>query len=230
MTDPKYDKLDCMLFAAMEQGLPLDDIGLFNSLDESQIVFTHRFEKKKKKLVKCEKYRRGKRTTRKVLWRVAVAIMIIMSMLFIMMVSISAFRKAVVDVVVDFFENKVTFSSGENTIPGNNTIQATKKINLSCDDIEEKVILETDIIREVVYYEGGKRICSLAQSVFNNNDFYYDSDGSDIAVVELNGYEAVLIQTHKQTSHLSWSDGEYFYILSCYCMDYDVLELAYNVN
>ena len=101
---------------------------------------------------------------------------------------------------------------------------------LSCDDIEEKVILETDIIREVVYYEGGKRICSLAQSVFNNNDFYYDSDGSDIAIVELNGYEAVLIQTHKQTSHLSWSDGEYFYILSCYCMDYDVLELAYNVN
>lgn len=230
MTDSRYDKLDCMLFAAMEQGAPTDDIEMFYSLDDSQAVFTRGFEKKKKQQIKCEKCKRRKHTTFKVLWRTAVVIMIIMSIMFVMMMSISAFRKAVVDVVVDFFDGRITFSNGEKTIPQGNAINEVKRVNFSHDGIVAKVVVETEIMRKVNYYEGDNRICSFSQSILSNNDLYYDAVDSTVSFIDLNGYEAVLIRDDRRASHLSWSDGEYFYVLSCYCTDYDVLELAYNVR
>lgn len=230
MTDPKYDKIDCMLYAAMENGLSSDDIDLYNSLDESQVVFTSGFEKRKKQLIKAEKHRPCIRTTRKILWRTVIVVMIIMSVAFITIMSISAFRKAVVDVVVDFFDGHICFTNSEKSLSGEKELISKKNIVFSEKDLTEHIVFETNMTREVVYYVSGRRVCSFMQSLLNNNDVYYDVENATISTADIGGFEGIMINTAGQISYLSWSDGEYFYLISCYCADYDIMELAHSIK
>lgn len=229
MTDHKNDKLDYMLFAAMGENLSSDDIELYDSLDESQAIFTHRFEKRKKRAITKEKRRPRTRTTCRILCKTAFIIMIIMSALFITIMSVSAFRNAIVDVVIDFFEGHMRFSNSATTSSEAETLIA-KGIVFSEDGVTERIIVDASTMRHIAYYKGEKRICSLLQSPLSKNDVYYDESKSIISVVDIGGFEGILIKTSENTTHLCWSDGDCFYTLSCYDINYDALELAHKVR
>lgn len=241
MSEGNFDKLDCMLIAALCENDMRDDIELFESLDVSQVVFSKNFEKKRNALIKREKTAPRRIKNRKILFRIVLAVMIILSVAFITIMSVSAFRRAVVDVVVEFYNDHIKVSCEErNSEPWLDNNDYSYKMPIRVNDKKSirsldsknatKETSNNDVSNTIVYYKDDKRVCSFYQSVLCDNDVYFDSDGRDTKVVNINGNNAILVETNKGVCHVTWSDGEYFYVITCYDLSYDIVQLARSVR
>lgn len=108
----KYDKLDAMLFIAVKK-CGMEEVEKFNNPKSTDVTFSKRFYARKRKILRRYKSKTVARVFKKVARSAAIALLIILSMAFITVMSVSALRTAVLDAVVDFFDDYVKVGFGD---------------------------------------------------------------------------------------------------------------------
>lgn len=228
----RYDKLDCMLFAAAG-GFCSEEVEKFMNLDVSDVPESARYVRKRKRMIAKQRHKPFFSACRRVARTVAVVLVIIFSLGFITVMSVSALRNAVFDVIVDWFENYVQVVFACDDDPGENAelkIENLKKITGLPEGVEEEIEYEYGKHYTVNYFLDGERICSLRQNVYWKNSAFIDNEGLLMDEILINGNTARLFETENGVERICWSDGQYSYILSNYSDSLDIVELAESIE
>jgi hypothetical protein len=116
------DKLDHLI------GLAFWDCGakdaeFFRNIDTSDIADNPRLDRKIHRLIKRKAREAAVKKKKRVAWRVAVATMLILSIMFAALMSISAIREAIWKTIVSWYENYITvqYEPPQATAPTDNT-------------------------------------------------------------------------------------------------------------
>ena len=228
----RYDKLDCLLFAAVE-GCGMDEVEAFNNLDITDVPTSRRYVRKKKRVIAKYKMQPTMFSIKRFV-RVAVTVLLIVfSTAFITVMSVSAFRNAVLDVIVDWFDDYVKIEFWEDEAPKENeglVIEDIKRITALPEGVEEEVHAEHGKHRTVIYSLNGKRICSLRQEIYGQNELFIDNEGINMQEVDIDNVKGALFVTENGTRRLYWNDGKYTYSINCYDDNLDVILLAESVK
>lgn len=227
----RYDKLDCMLFAAASEFCK-KDVETFDNLDVSDVPESKRYIKKRERMIAKHRHKPFFASCRRLTRAVAVVLAVIFSLGFITVMSVSAFRNAVIGVIVDWFEDYVQVEFEDNDASDENAglvIEDLKKITALPEGIEEVITIDYGKQYTITYYLEEIRLCSLRQEVYWNNKAFIDNEGLIIDEIMINNYKGYLFKTENNIQRLSWNDGEYVYTLICFCEELDVIKLAENV-
>lgn len=234
----KYDKLDAMLFIAVKK-CGMEEVEKFNNPKSTDVTFSKRFYARKRKILRRYKSKSVARVFKKVARSAAIALLIILSMAFITVMSVSALRTAVLDAVVDFFDDyvKVGFGdAGATPVPTDEaparptSIEEVKHITDLPDGVVEEVVTSKSYYRKTRYFKDGVSIFSLIQETYKENEVLFDNVDVDAQIVYVKEMEARMFISEKSVNNLCWSDGEYIYTIICNSKEYDMIKLAESVR
>ncbi len=232
------DKLDMMLTLAGKD-CGNDDVELLDNLDASKVALDKCFHRKKARVVQKHKNAPTTRVLKKGLLWVAMVLMIIMSLGFTTIMAVSPMRKAVFEVVIEWYEDYLTirYEQADNDVNGtigtegneikdNNenpptngsviipptTIKEVRKPTNLADNIIEDVIVQNKVYVCIDYYKNEELAYTFIQMILSESDMYIDNEGVTLDTVDINGNKGTLIQ-HTTFAGISivWSDGEYIY-------------------
>ena len=232
------DKLDMMMaLAAKDCGN--DDVELLDTLDISEVSLDKHFRRKKARIVEKHKRYPTMLALKKGMLRVAIVLMVIMSLGFTTIMAISPMRKAIFEVIIEWYEDYLTIryeqaakdvndASGEE---GNDTKDNDENSPLSdpviipptvIEEVRKPTVLPQNVVEDIViqnksfvcidYYEDGELAYTFNQMLLKDRDMYLDNEGAIVETVDINGNSGTVIQ-HTEFSGISvvWSDGEYNY-------------------
>ena len=232
------DKLDMMIaLAAKDCGN--DDIELLDNLDVSNVALDKYFHRRKTRIVEKHKHYPTMLAFKRGFLRVAIVLMLIMSLGFTTIMAISPIREAVFEVVIEWYEDYITIryeptneevndsSGGEgNEIKDNDenppindpviipptVIEEVRKPTALPKNVVEDIVMQNKTFVCIDYYEGGELVYTFNQMSLEDRDKYLDNEGAIVEKVDINGNSGTVIQ-HTEFSGISivWSDGEYIY-------------------
>ena len=232
------DKLD-MIIALAAKDCGNDDVELLDNLDVSEVALDKHFHRRKTRIVEKHKRYPTMLALKKGILRVAIVLMVIMSLGFTTIMAISPMRTAVFEVVIKWYEDYITIryeqtdkdvndaSGGEGNeikdndenspmndaviIPPTVIEEVRKPIGLPQNVVEDIVIQNKSFVC-VDYYEDGELAYTFNQMLLKDRDMYLDNEGAIVETVDINGNSGTVIQ-HTEFSGISvvWSDGEYIY-------------------
>lgn len=228
----RYDKLDCMLFAAASEFCK-KDVETFDNLDVSDVPESKRYIKKRERMIAKHRHKPFFASCRRLTRAVAVVLAVIFSLGFITVMSVSAFRNAVIGVIVDWFEDYVQVEFEDNDASDENAglvIEDLKKITALPEGMVEEISMEYGKVWMTTYLLNDERICSLRQEVYRKNMVYIDNNNTEMQEVYINDMKGYLFVAENNTRSLYWNDGEYTYVINCYNEEMDVVELAKSIQ
>lgn len=228
----RYDKLDCMLFAAASEFCK-KDVETFDNLDVSDVPESKRYIKKRERMIAKHRHKPFFASCRRLTRAVAVVLAVIFSLGFITVMSVSAFRNAVIGVIVDWFEDYVQVEFEDNDASDENAglvIEDLKKITALPEGMVEEISMEYGKVWMTTYLLNDERICSLRQEVYRKNMVYIDNNNTEMQEVYINDMKGYLFVAENKTRSLYWNDGEYTYVINCYNEEMDVVELAKSIQ
>lgn len=242
MNCTRNDKLDFLLSMA-SHSIAEKLLEEYDNIDTSDIVFDDYYKKKKRKIIRHERIQPIIKGAKKILSRVAVIFLVIISAAFITIMSVSAIREAVWSFIVEKYENYVTirFVQAEtdnealrSDVSKDNAIQTENKSALKApiaiEEYKKPSYLPFGFVEDIVfknqsafavdYYSENKWVCSYYQVLFTDDEKYFDNSSVNIENVKVGGYKGVLI-THEDSTmkSLYWHDEKYTYTLTVSSMD-----------
>ncbi len=240
LDDRLNDKFDCFIKLAMLD-CGAKDAAWLDSIDDSQIPDHPRMDKKVRKLIAYNRAKPVLTGIKRTSARVALTLLIILSLLFTMMVSISALREKIWGVVLEWYEEYVMLQFQPSTPPGDvepdtptptppKTIEAVRKPTLIPAGTQE-FVMETPNTTYIEYHQGDELIVDFSQHTYAAQQTV-DAENSQITYVQVKGQEAVLvISTNSTDVILSWADGEYTYLLQTSTMKAEeLIQMAESVT
>ena len=234
----KYDKLDAMLFIAVKK-CGMKEVEKFNNPKSTDVTFSKRFYARKRKILRRYKSKTVARVFKKVARSAAIALLIILSMAFITVMSVSALRTAVLDAVVDFFDDYVKVGFGDagatpvptDEVPSRPTsIVEVIHITDLPDGVVEEVVTSKSYIHKIEYYKNGINVFSLVQETFRENEVLFDNIDVDAQVVYVNNVEARMFCTQEGKQYICWTDNKYILTIICEIEEFDIIKLAESVQ
>ena len=242
------DKLD-YLIALASIGCGEDDVEMFNSLDTSSVVFDKSFYRIRDRRIRQYKRKPFVNAFKKVMSRVAVVILAILSAGIITVAAIPSLRNAVWGAIVEWYEDYLTINyempddeieetegvnsadteTGQDSEPSEEIvapkwIEEVKTPKYYQEGLIEDIAVQgkTQII--VDYYLGENLFYSYKQLTFSEDAMYIDNVAATVQDIEINGYKAYLVEfvdsSHKK---IIWSDGLYIYQLTTELCEFDLL-------
>lgn len=232
------DKLD-MIIALAAKDCGNDDVELLDNLDVSEVALDKHFHRRKTRIVEKHKRYPTMLALKKGILRVAIVLMVIMSLGFTTIMAISPMRKAIFEVVIEWYENYLTIryeqtdkdvndaGGGEgNEIKDNDenppindsvitpptVIEEVRKPTALPQNVVEDIVMQNKTFVCIDYYESGELVYTFNQMSLEVRDIYLDNEGVILETVDINGNPGTVIQ-HTEFSGVSivWSDGEYIY-------------------
>lgn len=228
----RYDKLDCMLFAAASEFCK-KDVETFDNLDVSDVPESKRYIKKRERMIAKHRHKPFFASCRRLTRAVAVVLAVIFSLGFITVMSVSAFRNAVIGVIVDWFEDYVQVEFEDNDASDENAglvIEDLKKITALPEGTVEEISMENDKHHAITYYLNEVRICTLRQEVYRNNTVFIDNNNTNMMEVSINDRKGYLFVAENNDKSLYWNDGKYTYVINCYSEEIDIIKLAVSIK
>lgn len=196
------------------------DIDFFKSLDDSNVVLSDRLNKIIRRLISREENKTMRRKVRMIFTRLAVAMLIIMSLMFTLIACIPVLRDAVWDAILEWHEKYVTVDFGpvedngdtgekEDQIP--TYIQQYYEPTFYMENLEHEEIARNNAALAIEYFIGDDFYFLYTQGVLSNS-IKIDNNMLDMKTVNVNGNTAVLIITENDLENkLIWSDGQYLF-------------------
>ena len=229
-----HDKLDCMIMLAARNYVDPEVESFDNPSDDEPVVFSSRYERIKKKKIRAYKRRQNMVKVKKITRYAAIGLLVLLSVAFITVMSVSAFSNAVIDAVVDFFDDyvKVDFSGSATPSPTKeppSSIETVKRITALPEGVVEEVSRGEQICF-TKYYLGNKKILTLSQEVITQNNVLLDNSEQDVQILLVNSYRAYKFKMQEDLISVCWSDGEYVYRIICYDDNFDIITLAESVR
>lgn len=211
------DELDIQLYAIM----PLTkskDVDAYNSADPNQISernskkVLRRIKREIKYIESHEKYRPAIETWK----RVALFVLVMMSLAFASIITVEATRNAIWKVITVWYEERIHLQYvGEENAYAPETLLEYKEPTVG-DDYERYVGMENEY-KFLVEYENSTSLITYQQSVLKDHDVWLSNHDSESSAVEINGYRGELasyvingIDYHT----IVWTDDVYAYSLS----------------
>lgn len=234
----KYDKLNAMLFIAVKK-CGMEEVEKFNNPKSTDVTFSKRFYARKRKILRSYKSKTVARVFKKVARSAAIALLIILSMAFITVMSVSALRTAVLDAVVDFFDDyvKVGFGdSGATPVPTDEvpsrptSIEEVKRITDLPDGVVEEVALKLKNVYKTKYSKDGVVLFTLVQETYKENEVLFDNVDVNAQVVYVNNVEARMFCTQEGKQFICWTDNKYILTIICEIEEFDIIKLAESVR
>ena len=220
MNCEKIDKYD-YLIAMATLDAKNNDVEMFEKLDTSDVVLSDQVVRKINRLIKTSHRNPDKHITKvkMVLSRVAVVALVVISIMFTAMMSVSAIRNAVWNVIVEWYDKYISVSYKTNDpVSPPTIIEEIRKPTLLPLGFEEDVIFDDKWSYLAEYYVGDDLCLVFRQALIDNSNTYYiDSETSAIENVFIGGFDGMLLRYEKNTEiKILWNDGEYHYILTGY--------------
>lgn len=230
----KMDDMDLLLYAAMPY-TGKKEIEEYSSIDPSVELSTKADKRIYKRLNREMQYHERHEIyhpVRDALKRVAVIVLIIMSIGFMSAVSIEAVRNEIFNVVIEWFEKSLSISiENENSDKVPDRILEYKEPELS-DDYERFEIQKNDF-GYLVEYENGISLISFRQKIYDNYDFKVSNENTIVEDIQVNGYEGIkTVFTTEEitTTTIIWKDDEYAYSLSSNIPYDDLIKIAESIK
>ena len=227
----RYDKLDCMLFAAAVDFCK-EEVERFENLDVSDVPETQRYIRKRNRMIAKQRRKPAFVSLRRFARSVAVVLVVIFALGFITIMSVSAFRNAVIDVIVDWFDDYVQVEFEEDD-PDENAevvIEDLKRITALPEGTVEEVSMDYNKVWMTTYLLNNERICSLRQEVYRENTAFVDNVDTKVEYVDINGEKGCFFIDENGVIRLYWNDGKYVYLLTLYDNSYDIMYLAESIK
>lgn len=226
MSFEKNDKFD-YLIAMAELDAKNDDVEIFESLDTSDVVLSNMIDGKIAKLIEkeCGNSRKNMTKVRRVLSRVAVVALVIISVMFTAMMSVSAVRSAVWNAVVEWYDKYISVEYKPDipsTPPA--VIEDIRKPALLPTGAEEEVIVQNKSSYIAEYYVGDDLCLMFRQSLLDKGEINVDDETAKREDVKNGNFTGVLFTYEKNDNiKIIWNDGEYTYTLTGYGIDSEIL-------
>ena len=232
------DKLD-MIIALAAKDCGNDDVELLDNLNVSEVALDKHFNRRKTRIVEKHKRYPTMLALKKGILRVAIVLMVIMSLGFTTIMAISPMRTAVFEVVIKWYEDYITIRYEQTTEDvndasggeGNDTkdnddnpqinnpiiipptvIEEVRKPTALPQNVVEDIVMQNKTLVCIDYYIDNEFAYTFNQMLLADRDKYLDKEGAILETVDINGNSGTVIK-HTEFSGISivWSDGEYIY-------------------
>ena len=203
---------------------------MFEKLDASEVVLSNCTTNKINNLIKssskCKTKNNSKAKT--VLSKVAVIALVVMSIAFAAMMSVSAIRNAIWNTIVEWYDKYISIGykpDHPESVPA--TIEEIRKPTLLPQGAEEEIITNTSVVYFSEYYSGDKCIMSFKQSVLDSEESYIDAELGTMQKIKIGNFEAVaLIYQKNDSMKILWNDGVYKYDITGFNLELQTLILV----
>ena len=231
------DKLDLMI-SLVAKDCGNDDVEMLDSLDTYQVVLDKHFYRKRDRIVAKQKHYPAILILKKGLLRIAVALLIIMSLGFTTVMAITPLREALFEAIVEWYEDYLTISfeptdNGNNSIDENDNnitnndenptvtepavtppaiIEEIRKPTHLPDGMIEDVVLQNKAMVYIDYYLNDELVYTFNQMLLSERDKYLDNVGVTVTKININGYDGVVFQSSESNGlSVVWTDNQYVY-------------------
>ena len=233
------------------------DAEMFRTIDTSNVVVSDRLRNKIHRLIKRKARESAVKKTKLILSRIAIAAMLVLSIIFATMMSISAIRDAIWRTIVEWYDNYISIryespeddgkdndSTNQTDASGEVTTDQTEVVSPPTEILEvrkptympegvvEDVVVSAKSMVMIDYYLGEELIYSFNQNILKTNDKYYDNKTAVVKDILVKENKAIVV-TYEQTPevYLIWNDGIYSYILvSITASLEDMIKIAESVK
>ena len=224
------------------------DVDFFNSLDDTGVILSDRLNRAVRRLIFREEHKTVRLKARTVLTRVAVAILIIISLMLALIACVPVLRDAIWEVIVEWTDDYIKVDmqgignpdNSDNTeTPGDSTqnavvpppyIQQFREPVVDNEAVEAEVLGKNDSVYLIDYYIGDDWYFTYSQSVFGEG-LKIDSTAVEVKMVKVNGFDALLAITEDNMENkIVWGDGEYLYYIYGTMNESEIIKLAESVK
>ena len=208
MKSKKRDNFDYLISMASED-LVCKNSEWYENIDNSEVEMSRKTDRKIKKLFRIE-YRKRVSPVYNVLSKAAIIVMVIMSIMFTSMMSVSAIREAVWEIITEWYDEyfSVKYEPTDETVVPPTMIEEIRKPIWMPKDYTEEVLLDSKKLYISEYYFDDEFVLSFQQKVLDESDVFYDNKNSEIITV---GDHEVMITKNDNSIIFLWTDGEYAY-------------------
>ncbi len=251
MIAESIDKLDWLLYYPIKEESNCD-AEYFDSIDVSAVTVDKKLFNRCQRTINQYKRLPIVAAAKRIFSRVAVCFLVLLSAGFITIMSVSALRNAVWDVLVKWYEDYIevkytpedeeTSTSDSETLPAENEddwltpavvdrIEVAYKPLVIPEGLEEEVSVDGRSFIQIDYYQGDDWCAWYKQGLLDKDNKLVDSEDILIEEIMVNGYSAQVFQSVTNDYYIViWNDGQYYYSVTSY-FGYDIMiELANSVG
>lgn len=203
------------------------DLELLDSIDDSEVVLSERFYERKKAVLDAYKGISRARSFKRTMISIAVAALIVISIVCVTVACVSTLRNAVWNAIVEWYEDYITVkyeppkAESESDIetvtqaPPPTKIETVRKPTYLPDGVEERVVLQSSAMLLSDYFINDEWVFGYRQSILTNNDKYIGESSAVIKTVYINGGQAYIVSSDNVMENndytLIWNDEIYMY-------------------
>ena len=212
----RMDKYDYLIALATLDARD-DDIQMFKELDDSDVVLSDRIQKKIEKLIRRESTYRdfGFKQFKQILSKAAIIMLVVISVMFAAMMSISAIRTAIWEIVTEWYEEYIVVGyvpeEGFEVVEPPTTIEEIRKPTLLPLGAEEEIVIDLRNMFVCEYYLGDDCYIIFKQFLISSEIGKLDGENIQMAEFFIGDCEAYLFVEENGRCMIDWTDGEYAY-------------------
>lgn len=233
----RMDKYD-YLIALSTLDAKDDDVKMFMELDDSDVVLSDHITNKIEKLIRREfAYKTtGFVQFKRILSKVAIITLVVISIMFTAMMSVSAIRSAIWEIITEWYEEYIAVGyvqeEGLEVADPPKMIEEIRKPTLLPLGAEEEIVGISKNKFLCEYYIGDDYYLSFEQYLLGNNVIKVDGDDATMTKIKVKNHEAYLFAYSKEEyTIILWNDGEYAYFISSEVLEIeDLIAVAESVK
>ena len=219
-----------LLLELLIDGCGRDEVEEFKNLDVSNVTFSKRYYRKRKRIINSVIWRPRLLSLKRVASRVAIVFLAVLSMGFVTVMAIPPLRDAVIETVSEWFDDHVeityTDENGDtdNTSAVNKIEKLNKPINLPVE-VEEEIVVDSDTVYMSDFYMGELWLGTFKQHVKKEGLIIgIDTEETVIYEIVVNENELSVYDRGIKGIVIYWEDAHYVYTLTGEDLD-DLMDL-----
>lgn len=228
----RMDKYDYLIALATLDAKD-DDVKMFMELEDSDVVFSDRITDKIEKLIRRESVYKtdGFVKFKRILSRVAIIALVVISVMFTAMMSVSAIRSAIWEIITEWYEEYIAVGyvpeEGIEVREPPKMIEEIRKPTLLPLGAEEEVLGSTRQTFACEYYVEDDCYLSFKQSLLDESVGKFDGDDAVITKIMVGNYDGILFTYEKEDYiYILWNDTEYCYTITSTFLSVEELTLV----
>lgn len=233
----RMDKYDYLIALATLDAKD-DDVKMFMDLDDSDVVFSDRITDKIEKLIRRESVYKtdGFVKFKRILSRTAIIALVVISVMFAAMMSVSAIRSAIWKIITEWYEEYIAVGYvPEECLEVSEPpkmIEEIRKPTLLPLGAEEEIVINSKNMVVSEYYIDQDCYVSFRQFLLKTDIGKIDGDDAQMKEILVGEHKGWII-TYDVEKYIAidWNDGEYGYrIISEFLNESELILVAESIK
>lgn len=228
----RMDKYDYLIALATMDAKD-DDVKMFMELDDSDVVFSDRIIDKIEKLIRRESVYRTCNFVKfkRILTKTAIIALVVISVMFATMMSVSAIRSAIWEIITEWYEEYIAVGyvpeEGIEVPEPPKMIEEIRKPTLLPLGAEEEVLTSGRRMFVCEYFVGDVSYVSYNQFLLDEAVGMIDGDDAVLTEIMIGDHQGCCFTYEKDDYiYILWNDTRYSYQISSTVLSIDELRLV----